>query len=124
MTFNDDPARARYRAQAQAEIRRNKGVMFPYVLTFVLGPSTWKVNGNVKDPQDLKPDALAQLQIFASARNLAYTDLRVLKVDPEDTVPYPGATCPWDDGVLEVLDWSQAKTYSGIRTGTCVLRRG
>lgn len=83
----------------------------------------WSCRFSVRDPQKLRADDVAKLRMFADSRQLAFTDLRVLKVHPEDTVPYPGATIPWDGGTLEVLEWSQASDFTGQRVGTCVLRR-
>lgn len=103
-------------------------------LTFTLGTSTWPdTRCSVQDPQKLKPDMLARLQATAAELSVSYRDLRVLRVHPDDTPPYPGATAPFDDGTLEVLDWSQASDFlrtspdgggeDGQRVATCVLRR-
>lgn len=93
-------------------------------LTFTLGDSTWEgVRCSVRDPQKLNADAVARLQATAAELSVSYRDLRLLKVHPDDTLPYPGATAPWDDGTLEVLDWSQASDFTDQRVGTCVLRR-
>lgn len=115
--------RAGIQAAFQKALGGNADVFFPHALTFQLGPHVWSVQASVKDPQQLKPDALARLQAVAGTRNLAFTDLRVLKVQPGDTLPYPGSTCPFDDGTLEVLEWGQEGALSGQRTGTAVLRR-
>ena len=104
-------------------------------LTFTLGASTWEdTRCSVQDAQKLKPDAIARLQATAAElEGISYRDLRVLRVHPDDTPPYPGATAPFDDGTLEVLDWSQPSDFlktspdgggeDGQRVATCVLRR-
>lgn len=113
----------KYRALAQQELRANAPLVFRHSLTFTLGQHGWTLRCSVKDPQRLRPDALAQVRAAADARGLAYTDLRVISHHPDDTVPVPGATCSWDDGTLEILDWSQAGDFTGTRVGTAVLRR-
>ncbi|WP_272977116.1 hypothetical protein [Deinococcus geothermalis] len=111
------------RAAFQKGLTDNADLFFPEHLVFRLGEHAWEVHCSVKDPQRLKPEAVARLQAFADMRSLAYTDLRVLKVQPGEVLPFPGAVCPFDDGTLEVLEWSQASPLSGQRTGTAVLRR-
>lgn len=91
--------------------------------TFTLGAHTWTCRFSVRDPSKVKPEELARLQAFAAEQAVSYRDLRLLKVHPDDTVPFPGATLSWDDGTLEVLEWSQASDFTGQRVGTCVLRR-
>lgn len=95
-------------------------------LSFRLGTSTWDVLGKVKDPHKLKGDALARLRLVGDARGLVYTDLRVLKLHPQEfeteNIPFPGSTVPYGPGTLEVLEWSEPSDYTGQRVGTCVLR--
>ena len=98
-------------------------VRFRHTSTFTLGPHAWTCRFSVRDVQKLKPDEAAKLRVYADANNLVYTDLRRLTVHPDDTPPFPGATIPFDDGVLEVLEWSQVSDFTGQRVGTCVLRR-
>ena len=111
------------RQRATDALRRNADVIYRHQGVFTLSSHEWPCRFSVRDPQKLKADEVAKLRMFADSRNLAYTDLRQLKVHPDDTVPFPGATLPWDDGVLEVLEWSQASDFTGQRVGTCVLRR-
>ncbi len=102
----------------------NADLLYRHALTFTLGSAPpWEVRCSVQDAQKLKPDMLARLQATAAEVGVSYRDLRVLKIHPDDTPPYPGATTPWDDGTLEVLDWSQPSDFTGQRVGTCVLRR-
>lgn len=96
---------------------------FRHQLTFRLGPHTWDVRCSVRDPQRIDPKALARMGQLTSAQGGATSDLRLLTVHPDDTVPVPGATAAWDDGTLEVLEWSQPSDFTGQRLGTCVLRR-
>lgn len=113
----------RYQGRAQAALDRNADLLYRHTLTFRLGPHEWPLRCSVKDPQRLNPSELARARAFADARSLVYTDLRLLSYHPDDTPPVPGATVRWDDGTLELLDWSQASDFTGQRTGTCVLRR-
>lgn len=123
MSLTDDPEFRAYRAEAQATVREFQGVMFRHQGEFTLGPHRWPCRFSVKDPARAQPDELARLQAFAGVRGLVYTDLRLLKVHLDDAPPFPGATLPWDDGTLEVLEWSQESDFAGLRVGTCVLRR-
>ena len=123
MSLNGDPEFFAYRKEAQATVRGYAGVLFRHQGEFVLGPHRWPCRFSVRDTSKVKPDELARLQAFAGAQGLVYTDLRLLKVHPDDAPPFPGAALPWDDGTLEVLDWSQASDFTGLRVGTCVLRR-
>lgn len=113
------------RNRVQARLRAKAHILYPHPLTFVLGASEWKgVRCGVDDPQELKADDVVRLQATAAElEGISYRDLRVLRVYPGDTLPYPGATTPFDDGTMEVLDWSQAGDITGLRVGTCVLRR-
>lgn len=113
----------RIRDRVQQRLRDNADVLYRHAGTFTKGPHTWPCRFSVRDPAKAKPDELARLQAFAGVRGLVYTDLRLLRVHPDDTPPFPGATIPFDDGVLEVLEWSQASDFTGQRVGTCVLRR-
>ncbi|SEI67032.1 hypothetical protein SAMN04488058_101297 [Deinococcus reticulitermitis] len=113
----------RYQSRAQAALNRNADLLYRHTLTFRLGPHEWPLRCSVRDPQRLRPDTLGQLQALAGSRGLVYTDLRVISHHPADTVPIPGATCAWDDGTLEVLEWSQASDFTGTRVGIAVLRR-
>lgn len=123
MSLTDAPEFRAYRAEAQATVHEYGGVMFRRTDTFTLGPHRWPCRFSVRDPAKAKPDELARLQAFAGVRGLVYTDLRLLRVHPDDDLPFPGATLSWDDGTLEVLDWSQESDFTGLRVGTCVLRR-
>lgn len=123
MSLIDDAEFRAYRAEAQATVREYQGVMFRHQGEFTLGSHRWPCRFSVQDPAKAKPDELARLQAFAGTRGLVYTDLRLLKTHPDDDLPFPGATLPWDDGTLEVLDWSQESNFTGLRVGTCVLRR-
>lgn len=120
MTLLDEVLAAVQEVQTDPELN---ALRFRHTLTFTLGPHQWSLRCSVTDPQRLRPDALAQVQATADARGLAYTDLRVIRHHPDDPVPVPGATCAWDDGTLEVLEWSQASDFTGTRLGTAVLRR-
>lgn len=111
------------RERVRGRLRDNADLIYRHALVFALGPHTWAARCSVKDPQALKPDALALLQATATDQGVAYRDLRQIRVHPDDTEPYPGASTPWDDGTLEVLEWSQASDFTGRRTGTAVLRR-
>lgn len=110
-------------ATAHAVLTRNADLLYRHALTFTLGPHAWDVRCSVRDPQRLKPDALNRLRAQADALGVVYTDLRVLTIHPDDTVPIENAATPWDDGTLQILSWSQASDFTGQRTGTCVLRR-
>ncbi|KQR37731.1 hypothetical protein [Deinococcus sp. Leaf326] len=123
-TLRRSPQLERLRKQASRAVAQYSPEMFRHTLTFSRGEHTWEVRCSVQDPQKLRPDAVARLQATAAELDgVSYRDLRVLKVHPEDTMPFPGATSPWDDGTLEVLDWSQASDFTDLRTGTAVLRR-
>lgn len=123
MTLRPSPKLAALRREAQSAVRANADVMFRHALTFTLGPHEWEVRCSVRDPQRMDPKVLARMQQLTSTQGLATSDLRLLTVHPEDTVPFPGATTDWDDGTLEVLEWSQASDFTSQRLGTCVLRR-
>ena len=123
MSLTDDPELQAYRAEARAAILENQGVMFRHEGVFTLGAFRWACRFSVTDPQKLKADEVAKLRMYADASGLAYLQLRVLKIHPDDTVPFIGAVLPWDDGTLEVLEWSQPSDFTGQRVGTCVLRR-
>jgi hypothetical protein len=112
-----------YRALARGALTDNADLVYRHSLTFGLGPHDWVTRCSVKDPQRLRPDAVGRLQALASTLNLPFADLRVLSVHPADPWPFPGATCSWDDGTLEILEWAQASDFTGTRTGTAVLRR-
>ncbi|MDO4244567.1 MAG: hypothetical protein Q4C89_00900 [Deinococcus sp.] len=124
---------ARKRATDGVKRAAASGHIFQHALTFRLGGSEWKGRFSVKDPQKLKPDEVSKLRVFADTRGLLYTDLRQVKPYPDDVPPFPGATTPFDDGTLEILEWSQPSGYVGHydaagewvgqRTGTAVLRR-
>lgn len=111
------------RARVHSRLVGNADLLYRHTLTFTLGPHTWDVRCSVRDPQRLKPDALNRLRAQADALGVVFTDLRVLTVHPDDTVPIENAVTPWDDGTLQLLSWSQASDFTGQRTGTCVLRR-
>lgn len=101
----------------------NADLLYRHTGTFRLGSSEWVCRFSVRDPSKVKSDELARLQAFAGIEGVSYRDLRLLKVHPDDTIPFSGATIPWDDGTLHVLEWSQASDFTGQRVGTCVLRR-
>ena len=134
-TLRRSPQLERLRQQASKAVAQNAAVMFRHTLSFTLGQyAPWVVRCAVTDPQRLSPAALARLQATAAEQKVSYQDLRVLKVHPDDTVPFPGATVPWDGGTLEILSWSQESDFIvgrpegedeevGMRTGTAVLRR-
>lgn len=109
-------------AEIQTDPELNE-VRFRHTGIFTKGVSSWPCRFSVRDVQKLKPDEVQKLRIYADVNGLVYTDLRRLTVHPDDTVPFPGAIIPWDDGVLEVLEWSQASDFTGQRIGTAVLRR-
>lgn len=113
------------RDRAQGALRRNANLIYRHTGTFRLKSSEWTCRFSVRDPSKVKADELARLQLFASTQGpgVTYRDLRTLRVHPDDTLPFPGATIPWDDGTLHVLEWSQASDFTGVRVGTCVLRR-
>lgn len=112
------------RERVENALRRNADVIYRHTGTFTLrGVYRWECRFSVRDVQKLKPDEVTKLRIYADVNNLVYTDLRRLTIHPDDTVPYPGAVIDWDDGVLEVLEWSQESDFSGQRVGTAVLRR-
>lgn len=115
----------RIRARVEKRLISRADILYPHELSFRLGEyPPWEVHCKVKDPQRLKPDEVGRLQATASAlESVTYQDLRVVKIMPGETVPFPGATSPWDDGTLEILDWSQASDFTGIRTGTAIFRR-
>ncbi|GGB69485.1 hypothetical protein [Deinococcus soli (ex Cha et al. 2016)] len=92
-------------------------------LVFQLGPHTWAARCSVQDPQRMDPVALARMRQLTSVQGVATSDLRLLTIHPEDTEPFPGATTSFDDGTLEILEWSQPSDFTGQRLGTCVLRR-
>ncbi|MDR6753427.1 hypothetical protein [Deinococcus soli (ex Cha et al. 2016)] len=96
---------------------------FRHQLTFRLGAHTWDVRGSVRDPQRIDPKALVRMGQLTSAQGIATSDLRLLTIHPDDAVPAAGAQVAWDDGTLEVLEWSQPSDFTGQRLGTCVLRR-
>ena len=123
MSLAPDPELTALRAEAGQEIQANAGLIFRHQLTFTLGEHTWEVRCGVTDPQRLKPDEQARLRDVATERRVAFQDLRILKVRPPQAPPYPGATTPWDDGTLEVLEYGQPSDFTGLRVGTCVLRR-
>lgn len=111
------------RERVQQRLRGNADVLYRHTGIFTLDSHEWLCRFSVRDVQKLKADEVDKLRMFADTNNLIYTDLRQLKVHPDDTVPFIGATIPWDDGLLEVLEWSQASDFSGQRVGTCALRR-
>ncbi len=111
------------RARVQQRLRDNADVLYRHTGTFTLGPHSWPCRFSVRDLQKMKADEVAKLRMYADTAGLLYTDLRALRVHPDDTPPFPGATIPFDDGLLEVLEWSQASDFTGQRVGTCVLRR-
>lgn len=113
------------RDESQAALREEADLLYRRTGTFQLGPHSWPCWFSVRDPSKVKADELARLQLFASTQGpgVTYRDLRTLRVHPDDTIPFPGATIPWDDGTLHVLEWSQASDFTGVRVGTCVLRR-
>ena len=111
------------RERIRQRLRDNADLLYRHTGEFALGHHRWPCRFSVRDPARAKPDELARLQAFAGVRGLVYTDLRLLRVHPDDDLPFPGATLPWDDGTLEVLEWSQASDFTGLRVGTCVLRR-
>lgn len=111
------------RERVQNRLRGNADLIYRQSLTFRLGPHAWEARCSVKDPQKLKADEVGKLRLYADANGLTYTDLRQIKVHPDDIEPFPGASVAFDDGTLEVLDWSQVSDFTGRRTGTAVLRR-
>ncbi|MBZ9713754.1 hypothetical protein [Deinococcus multiflagellatus] len=111
------------RARVQGRLRAKADLMYPETLTFRLGPHEWKdVRCSVVDKQLLKPDALARLQAVATDQRLSVLQLRVVDVHPDDTVPFPGASTPFQGGTLEILEWSDPDPYTGLRVGTAVKR--
>lgn len=96
-------------------------------MIFRLDQHEWPVLAKVTDPQKLDANAVARLRLIGDARQLVYTDLRILKLHPQeferDNVPYPGCTTAYCDGTLEVVQWSEPSKWTGTRVGTCVLRR-
>ncbi|MDK2013568.1 MULTISPECIES: hypothetical protein [unclassified Deinococcus] len=124
MSLAPDPELAALRAEAGREIQASAGLLFRHQLTFTLGEHTWEVRCSVTDPQRLKPDEQARWRAVATERRVPFADLRILKVRPQDRPPFPGAAAlELDDGTLEVLEYGQVSDFTGIRVGTCVLRR-
>ncbi|MFC3833502.1 hypothetical protein [Deinococcus rufus] len=111
------------RRQAQREIRQNAGVMFRHRGTFTRGPHEWPVRFSVRDPDKVNRTAAAAAEASAQQFEVAYRDIRLLQVHPDDQRPVKGAQIAWDGGTLELLAWSQESDFSGLKTGTCVLRR-
>ena len=120
MSLLDDVMSAVQEVQGDAELLE---LRFRRNLVFQLGPHTWDVRCSVRDPQRMDPGALARMRQLTTAQLVATSDLRLLTIHPDDTEPYPGATTPWDDGILEGLEWSQPSDFTGQRLGTCALRR-
>ena len=111
---------SRFTERATALLRREAAAIYPHAGIFVLGDSQWRCRFGVTDPTER--DA-ASLQPYDDARNLMVRDLRLLHVHPDDILPYPGTTTPFDDGLLEVLEWGQQSDATGQRKGLAVLRR-
>lgn len=119
----------RYRKQAQRAIRQNPA-MFPFQGTFRDDQGgTWDVNYNLRDPQQINRETIAAAEAAARQFDVAYRDLRVLTIDPEQALPAIGASIRYHnadgsfEGLAVILDWGQTGTYSGLTRGTCVLRR-
>ncbi|WP_309569623.1 hypothetical protein [Deinococcus sp.] len=108
-------------ASVQGDAELNE-VRFKHRLTFTLGAHTWVARCGVRDPSKAKPDELARLQATATEQGVSYRDLRLVRVHPEDTIPFPGSTVAWDNRTLQILHWSQPSDFTGQRVGTCVLR--
>lgn len=115
--------------------RQHADFFTPLRGVFVLRDSEWPVQFSVVDVQLLKPDELARLRTLADARELIFTDLRLLTLHPDSVEPFPGSTLReytdehgqthdhWQGGTLEVLEWSDPGKLTRQRTGTAVLRR-
>ncbi|UQN04859.1 hypothetical protein [Deinococcus sp. QL22] len=99
-------------------------LLYRHTGTFTLKSSTWaKTRFSVKDPDKLGRSAMDAATAAAQRFNVAYQDIRLLKVHPEDTLPAVGASIHWDGGTLVVREWSQASDFTGTSLGTCVLER-
>ncbi|UQN06292.1 hypothetical protein [Deinococcus sp. QL22] len=102
----------------------NGDLLFRHTGTFTLKQSTWPdTRFSVKDPDKLGRDAIDAATAAAQRFNVAYRDIRLLTVHPEDTPPAVGASITWDGGTLVVREWSQEGDYGGTSLGTCVLER-
>lgn len=129
MTLNHDPEREALAAEAGEAVREHAGLIFRFRGTF-----TKEQNGrlreypcrfSVKDPVKADRNAVAAAQAFATAEQAAFTDVRLLKVHPDDSRPPEGSVLAeaWDGGVLRLVRWAQTSDFSGIHTGLCLLRR-
>ena len=139
------PDLGQLRALAGQQIHQNADLLYQQTATFVLGDAVWTVRCSIRDPQRLKADEVQKLKLYADVNGLVYHDLRQVKHHPDDIPPFPGATLRsyidsegfehqgFDDGTLELLEWSQPSSYIGRidetgqwvgqRVGTAVLRR-
>lgn len=112
------------RAAFQKGLTDNADFFFPEAATFTKGPHRWEdTHFSVSDPEKVSRAAVAGAEAAAREFQVAYSDVRLLKVMPGDVRPPRGATVPWDGGTLELLAWSQAGKLSGQKVATCVLRR-
>ncbi|UQN05465.1 hypothetical protein [Deinococcus sp. QL22] len=112
------------KALARGALVANADLLYRHTGTFTLDGSIWaNTRFSVKDPDNLGRNALDAATAAAQRFNVAYRDIRLLKVHPEDTLPAVGAILPWDGGTLVVREWSQASDFTGTSLGTCVLER-
>ncbi|RJF74460.1 hypothetical protein D3875_04055 [Deinococcus cavernae] len=139
MTRSSDAELNAYRAMAAAEIRAYQGVMFRHSGTFVKTQNgrerEYPCRFSVIDPVKADRNTIAAADTFGRGEGVAFVDVRLLKVHPEDRRPPEGSVLSrkneagqwepenWDGGRLEVRRWSQASDFTGQAVGLCHIRR-
>lgn len=117
------------RDRAQGALRRSAELIYRHqgVFTKVQNgrEQQYACRFSVKDPLKLNRDTIGRVEAFAQAENAAFTDIRVLKVHPDDLRPPQGAALSdaWDGGQLVIRAWSQPSDLTDQAMGLCLLRR-
>lgn len=113
------------RTRVQGALRGKAALIYPLTLTFTLPGFAGQrvVRCSVRDPEKVDRRAIAAAEVAARQAGVPYSDMRLLKVHPDDPRPAQGMRATLDGGTLEVLSWSQESALTGLSTATCVLRR-
>ena len=110
-------------------LRRNADVIYRHQGVFTKTQNgtlrEYPCRFSVRDPVKADRNTIAAADTFARAEQVVFTDVRLLKVHPDDKRPPEGSvlTTPWDGGRLEVRRWSQPSDFTGQAVGLCLIRR-